>query len=482
MVLSEDNLLLLVDSYKMSHWVQYPPNTTNVYSYLESRGGRFQWNVFFGLQYLLKKYLQGNVVTQEKIDEAYAFSKVHFGTSFNTFNKEGWEYILKKYDGKLPLKIKAVPEGTILQNKNVLVTVENTDPKCYWLTNYIETLLVQVWYPITVATQSWHLREIIRKYLEDTGNPDILSFKLHDFGFRGVSSVETAGIGGMSHLVNFDGTDTIAGIIYANKYYNSGVCGFSVPASEHSTITSWGKENEVNAMRNMLEQYPKGIVACVSDSFDIFRACKEYWGDKLRYDVLKREGILVVRPDSGEPTEIVPKVLNILGDQFGFHTNEKGYKVLNPKVRVIQGDGIDFDTLPSILNVIKINGWSADNIAFGSGGGLLQKLNRDTMKFAFKCSNITVNGQDRDVFKSPITDPVKNSKKGRLKLINLVPSHGSFFNTVNENDNTFGNDQLETVFLNGDLTKEYSFDTIRKRVNDMSYFPAYLQYNFGLSS
>jgi len=473
------NKLLLTDSYKLGHYPQYPKNTESVYSYLESRGGRFEWSVFFGLQYILKKYLAGKVVTRESIDEAEAFARYHFGNTTNVFNRAGWEYILEKYDGKLPVEIKAVPEGSIVKTKNVLMTVENTDPKAYWLTNYLETLLVQVWYPITVATQSWHMREIIRNYLEETGDPSLLPYKLHDFGFRGVSSVETAGIGGAAHLVNFQGTDTIPGILLASDYYHAGICGHSIPASEHSTITSWGKENEVQAFRNMLEKYPTGFVACVSDSFDIYKAVKDYWGDQLRYEVLKRDGVLVVRPDSGEPTEVVPKVLGLLGEQFGVDTNVKGYKVINPKVRVIQGDGIDFDTLPAILDAIKVKGWSADNIAFGSGGGLLQKLNRDTMKFAFKCSSVVVNGEERDVFKSPVTDTVKVSKKGRLKLVAVAGAHGSFDVTVPQKE--AGEDILQTVFRNGDLLIDYKFDTIRKRVDDSSAFPHYLGYNFGLT-
>ncbi len=476
MKLSIDNLILLSDSYKLPQFVCYPKKTQKIYSYFESRGGRFDWSVFFGLQYIIKKYLVGKVITQEKIDEAEAFALQHFGTTKNTFNKAGWQYILEKHGGRLPIEIKAVSEGSVVPIKNVLITIENTDPECFWLTNYLETLLVQVWYPMTVATQSWHMREIIRKYLEETGDPAGIDYKLHDFGFRGVSSVETAGIGGAAHLVNFKGTDTIAGIITANNYYSSGVCGHSIAATEHSNITAFGRENELEAYRNLLEEFPTGMIACVSDSYDIFNACKNLWGDKLRYQVLKRDGVLVIRPDSGEPTEVLPKLLEILGEQFGCDTNSKGYKVLNPKVRLIQGDGIEFDTLSAILNKLYVEGWSTDNIAFGSGGGLLQKLNRDTMKFAFKCSSVVVDGQERDVFKQPITDTVKNSKRGRLKLIKVGGSHGSSFTTVNEKDN--GTDLLRSVFKNGVLTVGESFDIIRNRVNEMTANPRYFQYEF----
>jgi nicotinamide phosphoribosyltransferase len=318
-----------------------------------------------------------------------------------------------------------VPEGMGINTSNVLMTVENTDPAVYWLTNYLETLLVQVWYPSTVATQSRAMKQVLLKYLQETGDPAGLPFKLHDFGFRGVTCPEQAAIGGASHLVNFQGTDTTVGLVLARKFYKAQMPGFSIPAAEHSTITSWGEENEVDAMRNMLEQYPDGFVACVSDSFDIYRACSDYWGTQLKDKVLARDGVLVVRPDSGDPPTVVNKVLDILGDKFGFETNAKGFKVLNPKVRVIQGDGIDFAMLDKILSAMKVNGWSADNIAFGSGGGLLQKLNRDTQKFAFKCSQVVIGDESRDVYKRPITGGDKASKRGRLKLKIIHGAHGA---------------------------------------------------------
>lgn len=455
-----DNILLNTDSYKISHWKQYPPGTEKVYSYFESRSGaKFNRTVFFGLQYFLKRYLEGKVVTAEKINEAEEIFNLHFGGK--VFNREGWEYILHNHDGKLPVVIKAVPEGSIIPESNVMMTVENTDPKVFWLTNFLETLLVQVWYPCTVATQSRAMKQIIGNYLAETGDPSLIDFKLHDFGFRGVTCPEQAALGGAAHLVNFQGTDTVAGLVLTRKFYGDLISGFSIPASEHSTITSWGEQHEVDAMRNMLEKYPTGLVACVSDSFDIFKACSELWGTTLKDRILQRDGVLVVRPDSGEPTVMVPTVLNLLGEKFGTITNEKGYKVLHPKVRVIQGDGIDFSTLEDILKAVKDRGWSADNVAFGSGGGLLQKLNRDTQRFAFKCSSVTVNGQERDVFKRPITDQVKSSKAGRLKLVYEFGSHGPALKTIPFSDN--GEDQLQTVFKDGVLSGEQKFSEIRKR-------------------
>ncbi len=461
-----ENIILLTDGYKLTHWRQYPPETQRVYSYFESRGGRWKFNMFFGLQYFIKKYLEGNVLTQGHIDEATEFSIEYFGTD-EYFNRAGWQRLLDRYGGRLPVVISAVPEGTILPSKNVLMTIENTDDEFFWLTNYLETLLVQAWYPTTVATQSWYMKQELLGYLRQNGTPTDIDFKLHDFGFRGVSSVETAGIGGMAHLVNFKGTDTIQGVRYAKQFYAAGACGFSIPASEHSTITSWKRENEVKAFRNMLKKYPKGAVACVSDSFNIFEACDKLWGEALHLDVLKRDGVLVIRPDSGDPLVVLPKILTILADKFGVRKNEKGFKVLNPKVRVIQGDGVDSQTMAQILERLHIEGWSADNIAFGSGGGLLQKLNRDDAKFAFKCSSIVIDGEQNEVFKSPITDGGKRSKSGRLSLVKVYGPQGYSFRTIKQKEkDSITHDNLVSVFQNGYLTKEYDFEDIRRRAEE----------------
>ncbi len=454
--MARNNIMLLTDSYKISHYKQYPPQTTGIYSYFESRGGMFADVTFFGLQYLLKNYLEGTIVTAEKIDEAGKIYSKHFGNP-ELFYRQGWEYILHKHNGRLPVRIKAVAEGSIVPTHNVMMTVENTDPGCYWLTNFLETLLVQVWYGCTVATQSREIKKLVYSYLQQTGDPAGIDFKLHDFGFRGVSSVESAGIGGAAHLINFKGSDTIAALSFIQDFYNTGeVYGFSIPAAEHSTITSWGRNSEVQAYANMLTQYNKGLVAVVSDSYDVYNACENLWGGELKDMILNREGTLVVRPDSGEPKDVVLKVISILGNKLSYTTNDKGYKVLDPHIRVLQGDGVNYHSIGEILDNLKAHGWSADNIAFGMGGALLQKLDRDTQKFAFKCSCATVAGADRDVFKDPVTDSGKRSKRGRLKLV----KENGIYKTVGFTD--AGTDLLETVFENGTITKQYSFDNVIK--------------------
>ena len=349
------NTLFLTDSYKISHHLQYPPDTTKLFSYFESRGGKWDKTLFFGLQIILKKYLSGVVVTQQMIEEADIFFREHFGTDI--FNRSGWELIVTRHGGKLPVRIRAVPEGSLVPVRNVLFTVENTDPDLAWLTNYLETLLVQTWYPMTVATNSWACKQVIRSYIEKTADsPDNagLEFKLHDFGFRGVSSVESAGIGGAAHLVNFLGTDTLAGIVTARRFYGAGMAGLSIPATEHSTMTTWGREGEGEAVRGIMQRIPKGGLAMVVDSYDIWRMLETTIGEELREIVEGRQkeggGFLVVRPDSGDPKEVLTRVFSILGDKFGYTTNTKGYKVLPECIRVIQGDGINYESIGDILD------------------------------------------------------------------------------------------------------------------------------------
>lgn len=465
------NLALLTDSYKASHYKQYPKGTTKVFSYFESRQKDTDIT-FYGLQYFLKEYLEGTVITEAKVEEAKTFFEGHFGRE-DSFNYEGWMRIAKEFDGKLPLKIRAVPEGTTVPGRNVLFTVENTHPDFYWLTNYMETILAQVWYPTTIATNSRLIREIVTEYNKETSDSDaneVANFQVHDFGFRGVSSVETAGLGGSAHLLWFLGTDTLQAITVARKYYNEQMAGFSIPASEHSTMTVWAEE--VEAMRNMLEQYPEGMVACVSDSYDIMRAINEYWGEELKEKILNRDGRLVVRPDSGDPIKSTENVIKALWNKFGGEVNSKGYKVLHPNIRMIQGDGIDREMVGEILENFKSLGFSSENIAFGSGGGLLQRFNRDTFRFAFKASLAEVDGEVVDVRKSPkafnaegeYVESPKYSKAGRLELYKNPAKDMEYFTHDDRKDLVWDLPKvMKTVFENGELKNEQTFEEIRSR-------------------
>ena len=454
------SILLNSDSYKASHFLQYPANTTVISSYIESRGGVFEQTLFFGLQAFIKKNLL-KPFTQADIDEAEVILTAH-GLPFN---KAGWQYILDTYKGYLPLEIQAVAEGSVVNTHNVLVQVKNTDDNCAWLSSYIETALLRaVWYPTTVATVSYGCKQVIARYLAKTAdNMDGLLFKLHDFGARGASSEESAALGGMAHLVNFMGSDTLSAIIAARRYYQEPMAGFSIPAAEHSTITSWGRDGEQAAYANMLKQFSgQGkLVAVVSDSYDLWNAIDNLWGDELRDAVINSGGTLVIRPDSGDPVQIVITTIEKLMAKFGFRTNSKGYKVLPDCVRVIQGDGICLATIEAILVEMTARGLSADNIAFGMGGELLQKVNRDTQKFAMKASAVCVNGNWRDVFKDPITDSGKRSKKGRLALVKN--SEGQY-QTIREQDLGQQQNQLRVVYRNGELLVNESLAEIRARV------------------
>lgn len=464
-----DNPILDTDSYKASHWLQYPPGTDATFFYVESRGGTYESTVFFGLQAILKSRL-GRRVTHADVDEARDFFAAHG----EPFNEDGWRHIVDTHGGRLPVRVRAVPEGSVVPTHQALVTVESTDPAAYWLPSYLETLLLRLWYPVTVATISWQARRTILHYLERTSDDAAaqIPFKLHDFGARGVSSAESAGLGGMAHLVNFLGTDTVSGVLAARAYYGEPMAGFSIPAAEHSTITSWGRDHEVDAYRNMLRRFakPGSLVAVVSDSYDIYHAIRELWGKALRDEVIASGATVVVRPDSGDPVEVVHRCVSLLDEAFGSTVNGRGFRVLN-HVRVIQGDGVNPESIRAILERIVGAGYSADNLAFGMGGALLQKLTRDTQKFALKCSAARVDGAWRDVWKDPVTDQGKMSKRGRMTLLRHR-EYGTYRTAALPGDAvSLPPDALEhgweevmqTVWENGELLRDWSFAEVRER-------------------
>lgn len=468
--MTKENIILLADAYKYSHHKLYIPGTEYIYSYLESRGGKFEETVFYGLQYLLMEYLQGAVITKEKIDEAATTLLEVFGRN-DIFDRSKFDYIIEKHGGRLPVRIKAVPEGTVTSVKNVLMTIENTDPNCFWLTNFLETLLMQVWYPCTVATLSREIKKIVHQYYTATASAESfagIDYVLNDFGFRGASSVESAGWGGSAHLINFAGSDTLIASTYAKRYYNAPVApGVSIPATEHSIVTLLGEEGELEIFRHVLDAFPTGIIACVSDSYNILRACRDYWGTALKQQILNRKGTLVIRPDSGDAVQTLLKVFEILMQEFGFTLNEKGYKVLPPQVRVIQGDGISYSSIPVIYEALKNAGISAENLVLGMGGALLQRVNRDTQEYALKCSYAQVNGKEINVQKNPLElDANGNTrvsfKKSKYGKQVLVKENG-VFKSYAQSEAPQLPDELVTVFENGEIKKQYTFDEIKKR-------------------
>jgi nicotinamide phosphoribosyltransferase len=410
------NPILATDSYKLSHAKAYPKGVTGMFSYIEARTGGRDIMIPFGMQMWVKKFLT-QPVTYEHIKEAEEFAQLHG----EPFDAEPWAYLVRQYKGLMPVVIRAVPEGTPVPSGHVMVTNECTDPKLYWLSAYLETALQRgVWYPTTIATMDYDIKRDIANFYRISGaDVNMLPFALHDFGARGVSSPETAEIGGAAHLVNFMGSDTIEGIRAANYYYKSRMAGFSVPATEHSVECSFGSsdEQEKEYISHVLNTYARhnSIVSIVIDGYDTYRAARVLCTE-FKDRIINSGAKVVFRPDSGDMMEVVPRLLEMQAKSFGFVVNEKGYKKIN-NVGILQGDGVDHMTIKSLLGRILAMGFSADNVVFGSGGSLLQKVNRDTYKFAQKASAILKDGVWVGIAKNPVTDPGKQSKQGRLTLV-----------------------------------------------------------------
>ena len=458
------NLLLNTDAYKTSHFNQYPPGTSQLTSYIEARNGEgHQDTVFFGLQAALIEYFE-TPITRWDIAEAEAVIKA----SGLPFNRVGFEHMVDNYNGYAPISISAIPEGSVVPRGTPLITIDNIGgPKTIWATSFFETLLLRaIWYPTTVATISYSIRKSMRYFWEhtvDDANMAGMDFALHDFGARGATSGESAALGGLAHLLNYSGTDTLEANLAASQYYDADgqIVGFSIPAAEHSTITAWGPEREAEAYKNILDQYPEGLVSIVADSYNLFYAINTIFGETLRNDIITRNGRVVIRPDSGDPLEITLKVVEALGDKFGFTINEKGFKVLPEYIRMIQGDGVNPISITAILNNFMVHGWSAENIAFGMGGALLQKVDRDTLSFAMKACEIIEDGVRRPVAKTPSTDRSKSSKPWRQYV---YENDGHVFSTP-ELDEAQGNRLDSGVYSAGDLLVRVSFFDIKKRVN-----------------
>lgn len=454
------------DSYKFSHHKLYPPNTTLVSSYMVPRKAPSRWSgkaIVLGTQYVLLRYLVGKVVDHPQVTLSKERVEKHFGRT-DVFNEVGWRHIVDKHHGRLPLSIRTLPEGTIVPVGTPTMTVEATDPACFWLTSWVEDVLLHPWNMSTVATNGWECKKLLRRALELSGDVAGLNYKWNDFGLRGCGGIEEAATAGTGHLANFFGTDNFPALDLITDYYGLDMAGSSIPASEHSTIAAWGRDGELAAFKNELDMYPEGLIACVSDTYDIWDACRNKWGGVLKEQVLNRNGTLVVRPDSGPLPETILGVLETLGEAFGTVTNQLGFKLLPPQVRVIQGDGMDRAMLEVILNEMMAKDWSIDNIAFGSGGGNLRAFTRDTLGYAFKASYVEVDGVGRGIYKDPITDPGKASYMGRVSVLldqKGVPQLTPF------SENNF-NDLLVETFRDGKMLGVQTFEEIRNRIEQMT--------------
>lgn len=461
------NRVMLADSYKYSHAKQYP-EMVSMYDYMESRGGKYPATVFVGLQYYLKAYFTSPIEMWE-VEAAYKRAQKH-GVPFDY---DGWKYIVEELAGSLPVRIRAVKEGSLIPYKNVLMTIESTDSRVPWIAGWLETILMKIWYPTTIATKSYYVKQMLMKY----GAPEWAQFAYHNFGDRGSSSVESAAIGGMAHLTQFMGTDNFNSLDLCEDYYDSEIAGFSVFATEHSTTTAHGRSSEESFVIKMLEENPDApIMSFVADSYDPFaftHFCTKPGGRIRKIIESRPHQKFVLRPDSGSPVEVIDKMLMIM-TKNKVKIQPKG-KVLFIDYGILWGDGITPKTIEDILVSSMLQGYAAENFVFGSGGDLMQNVNRDTQRFAIKCSSITVEHDGApgypapfqvniDVFKDPITDHGKASKKGKVTTYYNKETKEFFVDKIGCDFET-ASDMLSTVYLNGNIVKEYTLDEVRVNSN-----------------
>ena len=436
--------------------------------YVESRGGKYDETMMAGVAYLTK-ILEGGVTAQD-IDYANEFYKLHFGQDI--FNYEGWMRIVNELGGKLPVRIRAVQEGQVIPVKNVLLTIENTVDGFGWLCGYLETFILRaIWYPTTVATISFRSKVVIAQALLDSSDLElsdyeaVLGFRLHDFGARGVSSGESAAIGGLAHLYNFQGSDTVESIELGRNLFGCQMAGFSVPAREHSTTTCYLREGEYEAFMNSAREFGGGIFAVVIDSYSTKAALEWLTTNEEFINIItEKGGQCVLRPDSGLPIDMVRLCLDTVAKNVGYTTNTKGFKVLDSRFRVIQGDGVDGEAIERITTwVVYTLKYSQENFNYGMGGGLLQHCDRDTQKFAMKCSAMKVSGAWRDVYKAPETDPTKKSKAGRLDLTAIAGEYMTVL--LQEEAESHPHTIMDTVFEDGERYNVPTLEDIRSQAN-----------------
>jgi nicotinamide phosphoribosyltransferase len=517
------NPLLLVDSYKIHHTNMYPEGMTKLYSNFTPRKSRMKGVdkvVVFGIQHFILEYLI------KQFNEEFFGKRVGTGAHSLSSTVPFWKMI-EEYErhcnvdtkhikelwklGYLPIEIKALEEGTLCPIGVPMMTITNTHPDFGWLVNYLETLIsCMLWQPVTSATIAYEYKKILDKYaLETTGSKEGVQWQGHDFSMRGMSSVESATLSGMGHLTSFTGTDTIPAIYQLESSYKAqGLIGDSVPATEHSVMCMGTKESEIDTFKRLLNLYPTGILSVVSDTWDLWKVCTEYL-PQLKSEILARDGKLVIRPDSGDPVDIIcgvglnnktmsfkeydaqgkPEykgVIELLWDTFGGTINEQGYKVLDPHIGAIYGDSITLERAIEICERLKAKGFASTNIVLGIGSFTYQYNTRDTFGFAMKATygEIThppVKGgsfetdsyvEAREIFKDPITDDgTKKSKKGLLRVIEgMGVNHPNpFVDSIGVEDQcTWEQEQtglLTTVFKDGKLVKETTLDEIRNRLN-----------------
>lgn len=483
------NPLLLCDGYKTSHKKMYPQGTTLVYSNYTCRSSKrmpenAQDIVVFGIQYMIK-YIN-DIFKKDFFDkpkdgvcqEAKSYLTAYLGSEYNVSHFEALHDL-----GYLPIEIKALEEGTVIKAGIPLFTIKNTLPEFFWITNYLETLLSTIiWKPVHSASLAYAYKKILTNYALETDEKNVgfVNFQGHDFSFRGMQSVDAATSSAMGFLTSFSGTDTVPALQAIKQYYGDSNVGFSVPASEHSVMCSHGKEGEIDTLKYLMNQYPTGILSVVSDTWDLWKLITEYL-PKLKEQILARDGKLVIRPDSGDPVDIIcgsnqkPRikrdympeelgVIELLWDIFGGTINKQGYKVLDPHIGAIYGDSITLERAEEICSRLKSKGFASTNVVLGIGSYSMGYATRDSQGGAVKSTYVEVNDEGREIFKDPITDDgTKKSKKGLLQVnyddnMNLI-----CIDQCNYKQESKG--LLETVFKNGKLLKTTNLKEIRNKLN-----------------
>lgn len=495
--------ILLTDGYKLDHRRQYPQGTEFVYSNWTPRSCHYypeakEGAVVFGIQYFIKEYLMKQF-QEDFFNKPKDVAVAEFKRRVDTFlgpNDVGTKHIEDLHDlGYLPIRIKALPEGTLCPIRVPALTFVNTHPKFFWLTNYFETLIsTTLWLPMTSATTARLYKKELMRHAEKTGFKDVdLGFCIHDFSMRGMAGVEAAIMSGMGHLTAFCGSETIPAVAAVEEYYcadaEKELVSATVPATEHSVMCAGGKEDEMETFRRLLtEVYPNGIVSIVSDTWDFWKVMAEYL-PKLKDEILARDGRLVIRPDSGDPVHIIAGynyndfenfqeedefvhikplqeyvgAYETLWNIFGGTVNEKGYKVLNPKVGIIYGDSITLERQKEIYERLEERGFAATNLVLGVGSYTYQYKSRDSLGFAMKATWCQVNGEGREIFKDPKTD---DGTKKSLKGLICVQGDGDKYvawDQVSKEQEELG--YLQTVFEDGKLVKEWSLKDIRGAVD-----------------
>ena len=479
------NAMMNTDGYKLDHRRQYPAGTEFVYSNWTARGSRIdgvEEVIFFGLQHAIRKRLM------EDFEAFFAGDVDEICNDYQQMldsylgpNEIGTDHIRALHNlGYLPLEFKALPEGTPVPLRVPMLTVENTHPDFFWLTNYFETILSsELWLPMTSATNAARVRRLIDSWaMQTVGNLEGVSFLGHDFSMRGMSSLDSAITSGMGHLVAFTGTETVPALDAIKRYYptDSFIAG-TVPATEHSVMCAGGEDDERETYERMLDLYPSHILSIVSDTWDYWNVITNIL-PSLKDKIMARAdvgGKLVVRPDSGDPADIVmgterefgkgttPEekgTLELLWEIFGGTVNEYGYKVLHPSIGMIYGDAMNYERIGDILARMEEKGFATTHLVFGLGSFHYQYHTRDTFQFAMKATNVIIDGVDKPIHKSPKTDGgMKRSLKGRVAVIRN--EEGRLI-VVDEVEVPVATDLLQTVWKDGEFVKEYSFDEVRE--------------------